>query len=434
MNNNSEIYNSPEYKRSRQAYTFECAFEHFVALLVSGVFLAKLLGDIGMDDALIGIISSFISLSFLFQLFSVFVGQRISNTKRFVTLFHSLSQVFFMSLYLIPFLPFEYKHKEILVIVCILAAYFGNYFVTSMIYQWGNSHVHPNHRARFSATKEMISLAFGIIVSLAAGYVIDSFELGGNLKGGFLFIAVSIFIFSACDFTCLMLIKNRIKSPEEKKQIAPMREVFKNIIGNKNYLTVIVLQILWSVSAYTTTGFMGTYVINPHELAFSVGAAQLITILGHGSRCLISRPFGRFSDKHSYAKGIELGLILAAVSFSINIFTTPATRFFYVGYMIIHSVCYAGIGQNMFNITYNFVDSKYIAEAMAIKNCIGGICGFGASILASKLLKHIQDSGNTFLGMNVYGQQVLSAISLLILIAAIIFTKLVIEKQKTMVQ
>ena len=69
MDKRPEIFRQPDYKRSRWAYTFECAFEYFVSLLVTGVFLAKLLKDVGMDDALIGIISSFISLSFLFQLF-----------------------------------------------------------------------------------------------------------------------------------------------------------------------------------------------------------------------------------------------------------------------------------------------------------------------------------------------------------------------------
>ena len=434
MDKRPEIFRQPDYKRSRWAYTFECAFEYFVSLLVTGVFLAKLLKDVGMDDALIGIISSFISLSFLFQLFSVFVGQRIGNTKRFVTLFHTLSQVFFMCLYLIPFLPFEYKFKEIIAIVCILAAYFGNYFVTSMIYQWGNSHVYPHHRAQFSATKEMISLALGIVVTLVVGYVMDAFEADGNLRGGFIFAAVSIFIFSVCDFVCLMLIKNRIKTPEERAERAPLKEVFKNVLGNRNYFTVIVLQILWSVSIYTTTGFLGTYAINKSELAFSVGAVQVIALVGNAGRFFVSRPFGKFSDKYSYAKGIELGLIIAALSFAVNIFTTPATRYLYVVYILLHSVCYAGISQNLYNITYNFVDSRYIAEAMAIKNCIGGICGFGASLLASRLLSHIQENGNTFFGMDLYGQQVLSAISFVILVIAMLFTRFVIEKQRTMVQ
>ena len=76
-------FNSRDHKRSRGAYLIECAFEYFVALLVSGQFLVAVLQDIGMDDATVGIMASLISLAFVFQLFSIFVVQRISNTKVF---------------------------------------------------------------------------------------------------------------------------------------------------------------------------------------------------------------------------------------------------------------------------------------------------------------------------------------------------------------
>ena len=102
--------------------------------------------------------------------------------------------------------------------------------------------------------------------------------------------------------------------------------------------------------------------------------------------------------------------------------------------MIFQNSCHAGVGANLLNVTYSYVNEKYISEAMAIKNSISGICGFLASLAASALLANIQANGNTFLGIQVYGQQVLSAISFAIMVAAVVFTKLVIEKQKTMVQ
>ena len=434
MDKQPHLFIQPDYKRSRRAYTLECAFEYFVALLVGNSFLAKLLGSIGMSDALIGIISSFISLSFIFQLFSIFAVRRITNTKRFVTVFHTASNLLVMSLYLIPFLPFEYKHKEIIVILCILVAYFGNYFVTSVIYQWGNSYVYPHHRGRFSATKEMISLASGMAVTLVLGYVMDAFEANGDLHGGFLFAAISIFVFSAADLICLLLIKNRVKTAEEKKEKTPMSEVFKNTLGNKNFLAVILVQVLWDVGRYITVGFMGTYQINPTELAFSLGAVQLINIIGNAVRFFVSRPFGKYSDKYSYAKGIELGFLIAIASFLVCAFLTPTTRYLLIPYVILNCACYAGISQNMLNITYSYVDSKYVAEAMAIKNCIGGVCGFAASLLASKLLSAVQNSGNSFLGLHVYGQQILGAISCVVLIVAVLVVRFVVEKQKRMIQ
>ena len=63
-------FDTKAYKRSRNAYMVQCAFEYFVALLVADAFLAKLLTALGIGDNLIGIISSFVSLAFVFQLLS----------------------------------------------------------------------------------------------------------------------------------------------------------------------------------------------------------------------------------------------------------------------------------------------------------------------------------------------------------------------------
>ena len=155
MSENTDIYSSKDYKISRRAYSLECMFEHFVALLVTDAFIAKLLKYFGTSDALCGIISSFISLSFLFQIFSVLIMGRIRHTKRTAIIFHTAAQFLFSCLYLIPFLPIGNGSRRAVFIVCILCAYFGNYFVTNLIYKWGNSFVDPHKRASFSSVKEI---------------------------------------------------------------------------------------------------------------------------------------------------------------------------------------------------------------------------------------------------------------------------------------
>lgn len=435
-----DVYRSGAYRRSQHAYRWECTFEYFVSLAVSGSFLATVLSYIGMSDAMTGIVSSLISLAFLFQLASVFVAQRVRNTKRFVTPIHTVGQLFFMVVYLIPFLPFAAEYRQVLVVVCILVAYFGNYFVTSMIFKWGNSFVDPRQRASFSAGKEMLSLATGIVITWILGFVMDGFEARGDTEGGFLFLAIAILIFCLSDLAMLLLIqsdrkKQAVGEQEEPQTSAPavtMRDVMKNTLGNRNFVNVTILAILWNVASYFTYGFMGTY--NIKELAFSVGVVQVITACGSAARFFVSRPIGVFSDKYSFAKGIELGLWLALASFVCVIFTTPGTRYLLIGFMIFYSASQAGISANLNNIVYNYVDARYFVQASAIKNSVGGLCGFLSSLAASRLLGRIQANGNQFFGLHLYGQQVLAVVSSLLLLLAIVFTNRVISKQKTMLQ
>ena len=279
----------------------------------------------------------------------------------------------------------------------------------------------------------MISLVSGIVVTLAAGKIIDGFEARGDVEGSFIFSAVAVLIFSLCDFICLMLIKSD-RSEKKTTETVPLREALRGTVGNKNFRSVIYLAILWNVASYATIGFMGTYQVNANELAFSVGAVQIINMLGSLGRFAFSKPFGRYSDRTSFAHGMKLALIIAAAAFGCVIFTTPTTRYLIIGYVLLHAVCMAGINANMFNITYSYVDEKYFVQASAIKNSVGGLCGFLASLAASRILAAVQANGNELFGIPVYGQQVLGLISTVILIATIFFVHFVIEKQKVMKQ
>lgn len=289
----------------------------------------------------------------------------------------------------------------------------------------------PTHRGEYSAVKEMISLVGGIIFTLAAGYVIDYFESLNNLQGGFLFIAAAMLILNICNFISLYLIKN-----ESKKQIAaekkPAREVLQNTLGNKSFINIIILTSLWDIGRYMTNGFLGTF--KTSDLLLSVGTVQLINMVANLFRLFVSKPFGRFSDKTSYAHGFRMALTLAACAFAAIIFCTPNSRWCIVIFTILFNVSMAGIVQNNFNITYSYVKSDYIVQAMAIKQSIAGVIGFCASLIGSRILSGVQAAGNTFLGIPMYGQQLLAAISLVFILAAIIFCKVVIEKQKCMVQ
>ena len=177
---------------------------------------------------------------------------------------------------------------------------------------------------------------------------------------------------------------------------------------------------------------MGTFKTN--DLLLSVGTVQIINIAGNIARLLVSKPFGRYSDRTSFAKGFNLALFIIAIGYAVNIFAAPGRVWCIVFFTIMYSVCFAGTNQNSYNIVYNYVNSDYIVSAMSIKNCIGGLLGFLSSLAGGKILSVIQGNGNMFLGMHVYGQQVLSAISLVIILAAFVFNKLVIQKQATVMQ
>ena len=194
-------FEAKEYKVSRVAYIAYCAFEYFAAILISGSFLAKLLSHIGLSDSEIGIVSSFISFAFLFQLMSIMFAGKIKNTKLASLVCMSVAQLLFMAMFLIPSFGLSQSAGSLLAKGFILLAYLSQYFISVFIAKWANSYVHPDNRGKFSAVKELISLIGGMLFTMAVGFGFDWFEAHKSIEAGFIFFAVMIFICSVLTFT-----------------------------------------------------------------------------------------------------------------------------------------------------------------------------------------------------------------------------------------
>lgn len=66
---------------------------------------------------------------------------------------------------------------------------------------------------------------------------------------------------------------------------------------------------------------------------------------------------------------------------------------------------------------------------MTVNNSVRGVCGFLSSLAGSRVLSAVQQNGSRLFGRAVFGQQVLSAGSLVMSLAALAFNKLVVSKQ-----
>lgn len=223
------------------------------------------------------------------------------------------------------------------------------------------------------------------------------------------------------------MISKNIAGEKENGDSVSLSEIINNTLGKRQFVNVIIMTSLWDVSRYLIIGFMGTF--KTKELSFSIFAVQIINIFGNILRAIVSKPFGRFSDRYSYVKGMKLAFVIAAFAFAFNMFSSENFRWCVVVYTVLYNVCTAGTNQNNFNITYSYVDKKYFSQALAIKNSIGGVLGFCASVAGGRIVSAIQANGNMVLGIHLYAQQVLSAVSFILILFDIVFVSKMVEKQ-----
>ncbi len=427
----SDCFDSAPYQRSRSVYRIQCTLEYFISLLITDAYLAKLLTYLGLSDSLAGVVSSLSSAAFLFQLLAIPLVQRMRNTKRTCVIAALVSQSLFLSLYFIPFLPVSSGIRKLMVVGGLLVGHMFQHLVGSVQFKWGNSFVDPQKRAAYSAGKEMLSLLSGMAFTLIVGRIIDRYEGLDNLEGGFLFIAITSLCLTICNFISLLMIAPEPAAARPREHI-PMKTVLCRLAANRNFCHVVLLTVIWEVGRCLTLGFLGTYKIK--ELALTVGTVQLINILGDLCRFGISKPFGRYSDRTSYAKGIELAMWITAASFLAVFFCTPETRWCIAVQVILYKCSLAGSNQNFLNIIYSYVPAEYFVQASAVKSSIAGTCGFLASLAGARILALVQENGNSVLGFSLHGQQLLAILSALIILTGVVYNRKVILPQSVMKQ
>ena len=123
--------------------------------------------------------------------------------------------------------------------------------------------------------------------------------------------------------------------------------------------------------------------------------------------------------------------LFMAAAFAINIFTTPENgKILFPIHYLLYALGSAGITSGEINLIYETVEHEHRMGALALKSTVAGLSGFAASLLVSPLVNLIQKNGNRFLGMELYAQQVLSAITFLLTIVLLIYVNTVMRKKR----
>lgn len=409
-----------KYAFSRILYIIEATLEYFISIAVGTVYLAKITASLGMNDALTGVLSAFVSLGCGFQIIALFISHK-KPVKKWVTAAHVISQTLFGIMYFIPLLNINPTLKIVLLVAALFLAQIIHNAISSPKINWYMSLVDDKKRGSFTATKEITSLISGIIFTYTLGYVLDKFAT----REAFIICGVLIFVLMALHTLTLVFAKEKpsdtpVKKPDVKKSI---KELFKN----KDLIKIILLFVLWNIACYVTISFSGAYQNN--YLGFSTVFSSVVIIIACILRAIFSKPFGRFADKHSFSKMLIICFSIEAVAFFVNIFTVPSNgSYMYMLFYMLYCVGQAGINSSIINLAYDYVPEEQKTGALALVNTCSGFAGFFTTLLVSPLVDLIQKNDNQIFGMKIYSQQVMSAISFVMVIVILAYMIFVINK------
>lgn len=409
-----------------------CMWEHLVNLMVTEAFLAAICKQVGVSDAVTGVVSSIIAVSCAAQMFTGLVVKPGCSVKKRMMLFGPLNVFLFATLYIIPFLPFGSTVRVPLFVAMIVGAYIVLNVIFPVKYKWRLSFVEPGQRGRFSAANEMTSLMCGMVFTLSMSAVVDYFKGIGKESVGFILCGVAIFAAAVMYWFALRRIDDmppyETEAGDDWKQ--RLKSSFALLAKNKNLRKLLGMDLIYQTAYYISIPFWGTYLIGETELGFTLTAVSLFGILYNVARMALSPFIGRYADRKGYCKCLTLCLFLIMGSFLVRIFIVPGTRLLYAPAYALFAMSQAGIYSGLINITYDYVGEKDFADAQGARNALGGIVGFLVSLVGGVIVKAVQDRGNTLFGQTVYAQQVLSVISAVLIAGLIVYILLVIRPLK----
>ena len=286
--------------------------------------------------------------------------------------------------------------------------------------------VENKNRGKFTASKEIVSLLSGIFFSFGMGTVLDYFSEKGEIRISFTISAIVIFVLMVLHALTMIF---SVEKPSPKTTTQGFKQTTRALITNNNILRVGVVFILYYIANYSSVPFYGSYQIS--ELGLNLKFVSAITICGSVSRICVSKFWGRYADKKSFAAMIEKCFFFLLFSQLCVILAVPTVgKIMFVLYNILHGIALGGINSALTNLIFDYAPSEKRADSLAITQALAGLTGFLTTLFVSPLVSYIQSNGNTIFGLPIYAQQFITIISLLFTVVAIFYTRFTLIKSK----
>ncbi|WP_069997200.1 MFS transporter [Cellulosilyticum sp. I15G10I2] len=432
--------NDQEYKRSRMWFIVDGASAVTIGVLVGGAFLAAILRTLGISDSFNGIISAIPSLASIIQLIGIEFAKRMHKIKLFVCILAIIHRLMFAFLYAIPFLKMSITWKVILCILTFLTAHTLGQMIAPAAGNWISSLVSEDVRGKYFANRDCIMVLVSITVALGTGQVFDRLKAWSNPDMKFLFVSLQILVLAIINFIALSNIKEprfSYVSSDNKEMHGKLVEkrgykesnehcekfwvTFKQVISNKSFRSSIILTVLWQSAFFFSTPYFGIYQISYLKLSYTY--IMIMGFAGSLIRIILTPIGGKVADKKSWALVLKTALSVMAFAFIINGFTVPTnSRMMFTIYSILTGAAWAGVAPGLFAIQLDLAPDGDKTAYLGVNAAIMGVCGFLSALAGGYILHLILDRGNQIWGYRVYGQQILSwgsGVLILVLVAYI---------------
>lgn len=416
-----------DYEYSRKMSIFEGCTARTIFNLTSGAFLAGYANFLGANDAFNGIIGAIPVLAGIMSLFSPMYFEKREKRKLQVVILNFLHRFLLGLMVFIPLIAFERTSRLLLLSVMYFVAYLAISFSNPASSGLVIDLVPESIRGRYFGRRESFLLAFGTIVALVLGRVMDTFKSGGDEYGGFVVMFTVILLFSFANF----FFWSNIKEPRVRgnKASYSLKQIITIPLKNSGFKKIIIFFVIYNIGLQIGGPFFSVYMVTGLKLDYTY--IMFMSMIGTLANVILVRIWGKIADVKSWDFVLKYSILLLGITHFTWFFASHATGFLLIPVLFIMSgAAWAGIGISTFNIQFIYSPEEGRTVYIGFNAALGGFMGFLGTLAGSGLLVILHGMELHIAGMKVVGMQVLFAMSGVLLVLCAAYAHFFIKQNK----
>lgn len=355
--------------------------------LTGGAFLVAFALLLGASNVVIGFIAGLQALAQILQIPTIYLVEATHNRKALMVFGLFTSRIFWILLAVIPWMVPKIYQVDAMFIA--LFVDFGIGTIAGLAWNsWMHDLIPQNMLGRYMGKRMAVSTAFGVAISLAAGFGIDAFHL--KFASTNALVIYSIY-FAAGGLIGLWSVYFIARTPEPRMEQRPHSNIWAQIrepLHNPNFRRLLVFLGSWNFAVNLAAPFFTVYMLKRLNLSMSV--VVTFSVLSQIVNVMFFRLWGHLSDRYSNKSVLAESGFMFIVTFVLWPFTGLLNQFWLsmLLLLVIHAlagISTAGITLCTGNIALKLAPRGSATAYLAVRSFVSGIPATVAPVLGGIL-------------------------------------------------
>ena len=430
--------NERDWALTRLCFIINGATATAIGSLAAGAFIATLLIQLGVSDAMNGIIAAIPTVAALSQIFMLQITKHIRKAKLITVISCFIARIIYALLVVIPFLSMPIAIKTWLFVVLYAVSNLLAQFVGPCSGEWFTSIIPAGGRGKFISIRDSVTIVTSSVFSLIGSGILDAYA--SDIESGFRIIGIMILILTILDSIALNLAKEPkagkyitdkgheavgsiTKKHTEAVKAQSLKETLREVFSNSDFRKIIYIYLFWYSGERLVSLFINVYLVSDLHMKYTF--MSVISMIAAVLRAVIIPITGRIADRISYVRTLNMGVVITALSFIACALCMPGpyAGTMYIVYTILYQVGISVFGVGIAVLLYTVPPKNDSAKYFAVNSTFNGITGLAVALAGGLILDILQKANIHIFGVHIYAQQIMSIIGAIILTVMFVYVK-----------